>query len=135
MPVAKVAYCILCEDYRVEKYNKLTILGFYGILPDVNIHVKEFGKAIEKLMFLLGISGEESADMSINILSPDDTILLSAPKVPIPLQGKKIVTYVGFIFGSVVFEQQGKYTLQLLIDNKEIRNSFTVDKGDPSLFI
>ncbi|HEV7891981.1 MAG TPA: hypothetical protein VGP08_15155 [Pyrinomonadaceae bacterium] len=120
----------------MEKYNKLSILGFYGALPDVTIHLKDWGRALERLMFLLSIQGGSgNYNIGASIFNPDGTLLSEGPKAEISLDPKPKVSFAGLIFVGLTFQQRGRHTFQLLLNGKEtFKSEFIVDVGDPELF-
>src|SRR5437588_12767551 len=108
MPISSVSHCIICEDFRPEKYNKLAILGFYGIETDVTINVKELGKGVERLMFLFACKGAEGSVMaSANIINPDNTALATGNEILLPIGEKQETIFVGVVFAGVAFTQHG----------------------------
>ena len=56
MPFPQVRQCLLCEEVRSELGNKISILGFFGILPDVQIGFP-IGLGVAKVVFLLVCGG------------------------------------------------------------------------------
>ena len=52
MAFPTVRHCIISEGVRQELGNKATILGFYGITPDVVIGLAKFPVSLD-LFFLL----------------------------------------------------------------------------------
>src|SRR5215203_3339968 len=102
MPLPRVSYCILCENVRAEPRGKANVLGFYGLLPDVNIIVGEIGKGIPELMFLVGLPGpSDPISLGARIISPDKSDLIAiekdaAVKLPEIPEGKGAMGGIGF---------------------------------------
>lgn len=72
MPSLNVNYCIVCEDVRPEARGKHAILGFFGLLPHVNIKIGELGKGLAKLVFLMNIEGEPGKyNFTFSLFGPD----------------------------------------------------------------
>lgn len=136
MQLPQVTNCVLCEGVRLEKYNKLSLLGYYGVLPNVEVHLQTWGGAIEKLLFLMSLRGGEGTfKATANVLNPDGTSLVVAADAPLVIDKSDAASLGTFTFVGLVFKQKGQHTFQLLIDGKEAyRNTFNVDAGDPSLF-
>jgi hypothetical protein len=117
----KIGYCLVCEDVRIEQGNKLTILGFYGLLPAttlrVNIVLAKPGLSI-KLMFLAGMSNGSGVAVA-KILKPNNETLYEAP--PQEVTGVPDIDGIHFGFGflPVVFSEPGEYFFQLLFDGIE----------------
>jgi len=59
MLIPTVEYCLVCEDVRPEPFGKMSILGFYGQTPSVNIKIKDVGGTI-KILFVLGMKAKEA---------------------------------------------------------------------------
>ncbi len=55
MPFPNIDYCLVCEVARAEVGNKLMILGFYGLAPNVDIFVDDFTAPLN-LTFVMGIA-------------------------------------------------------------------------------
>lgn len=136
MAIPQASYCLLCEDFRQEKYNKLTLLGFYGIMPDAAIHVQLWGHPLERLMFLLGVKGDQGTyTLDANILNPDGTLLIKCATASLPIEDASSVYFAGFVINRPIFQQKGRQAFQVLFEGKEIyRSTFTADVGPPSLF-
>jgi hypothetical protein len=84
MPILR--YCIVADDVRLEIQNKASIIGFYGIAPNVNISVAYPDRPIARMAFLLG-SGSSvpvgSYRTRLQILNPQGTNLLDDTQEPI----------------------------------------------------
>ena len=48
---------MLCEDVRHEQGGLLTLIGFYGVLPHVEIRVRDFTLPLARLAFVLMAEG------------------------------------------------------------------------------
>jgi hypothetical protein len=134
MAFPEINYCLICEEIRSERGNKLTILGYYGISPDVNILVKELGKEI-RVLFLVGISkGSGEYTVIPRILNPDDTRHIGELSAVIHLDENAPMTAFGFGL-PLIPKQEGTYLFQLVIKGKEVyRAPFNVRKGEASEF-
>jgi hypothetical protein len=51
--VAIFKFCIICDDFRQEVLNKVSILGFFGILDYVEVNVHNPELPLAKLVFML----------------------------------------------------------------------------------
>jgi len=134
MPLPEVAYCILCEGVRAEPRGKANILGFYGVLPNANMIVGEVGKPIPELMFLVGLRGPSNPfALGARIISPDKSVLVSiekeaAPKIPSIEPDRGAMGGLGFV--GLSFPLEGLYTIQVLVNDREIHlTTFTVRQG------
>jgi hypothetical protein len=80
MAFPQVRHCVLCEEVRNELGNKISILGFFGILPDVQIGFPN-GLGVIKVVFLLvcgAAAGGGQSSVSASIKNPDGSILVEA---------------------------------------------------------
>src|SRR5687768_2887170 len=85
MAFPEVLHCIVCEDVRHEAHRKLTILGMFGILPDVEIRIADITKPIARLSFLVmcGTSEAGLARVTVAIQHEDGTRLLAFENVEV----------------------------------------------------
>lgn len=135
MELFSVKYCIVCEDMRMERFNKTTILGFYGITPDVSIKLLELGKSIERLAFLLAVKVKAGTyKIKFNLLNPDNKVIVERD-MDFTADDKGELAFLALTLLNLLIEKDGKYTIKLLQDNKELyKTTFDVAVGDPSLF-
>lgn len=125
---------MICEDVRLERGNKTTILGFYGITPDVEIGVADLTKQIDRLMFLLigeSAQGPAAHAAYFQILDDRQSVVIESPKMALELpnnvEGRSI-----FAFGvpRAVFGKEGTFTFKLVIDGlAHYRTTFRVIKA------
>jgi hypothetical protein len=128
----KVDFCLLCEDIRPEPGNKLSILGFFGLLPRARIVLKEWGKSMEKVCFLVSTHGGAGTfKIHANILNPDGSLLISSAALTgEPPPETSMNSAFVFAFGLIVFKEQGEQYLQVMINDEEAyRSSFVVIQG------
>ncbi len=123
MSFPKINYCLICEDVRLERGNKSTILGFYGITPDVEVGVADLTKQIDRLMFLLigeNAKGPAAHSAFFQILDDRQSVVSESPKITIELPDKVEGRSI-FAFGvpRVVLGKPGTFTFKLIIDGRE----------------
>lgn len=115
-----------------------TLLGCYGITPDVVILVKDFGLPIRRLTFyLLGTKGEGSFKVSTKFLNEVGDVIFGGPEatmdVAFPGETKRFNMVA--TFDQLRFPGPGKYEFILLVDGQEhYRAKFEVDQGKPEDF-
>ena len=136
MGFPKIHHCLVCEDLREERNRKISILGFYGVTPDVEILINEIIKPIPRIAFLLlGEKGEGEFEASVQLLSPDGKPLVMAKFGKLEILDLTRRYSVGMGFQQVVFPQAGTYTLKLLVDgNDHYETTFSVCEGVSSDF-
>jgi hypothetical protein len=138
MPFPEVRRCIVCEHVRPEMHRKLTILGFYGITPDVSIRIQELVKPIEQIAFLLicGPSeGGSKANVSFGLHHEDGTELstgIEGSTIPIPKNERPHLT-IGI--RNVLFPKTGRYIFAFNVDGRlHFEAHFDVTLGTPEDF-
>ena len=126
MPTApQVDYCLLCDDIRLEAGNKATLLGYYGMLPRVKVLLKEWGKALDRLVFMVSFreaTGPFAA--RLKVINPDGSDFLEVG----PIEGGPTATpndnaVIAFGLIGIVFKQQGKYQVEIAIGDAKAYDS------------
>jgi hypothetical protein len=136
MPFPEIKFCIVCETIRQEVGNKLTILGFYGLLPDVHVHQSPWGVPVV-LTFLLGVGRNEEGGkytLAAKVLAPDRSILVETPpgEILVP-RNKGEQGYFALGFSTITFQQPGQYTFVVDINgDRTYESSFSVTPRPPS---
>lgn len=140
MAFPQIRACLIAEDAREERYRKLTILGFYGITPDVEILVKDITKPIESITFiLLGSSaGGGKYQIRPRLLSELREELVRAtpseieiPSPPTPSGHINLIIH----FASPIFPREGLYKFILEVDGQQhYETTFGVRLGQPQEF-
>jgi len=78
MPFPNIDYCLVCEVARAEVGNKLMILGFYGLAPNVDIFVDNLTAPLN-LTFVMGIGvadQEQEYGTVLIVTKPDGSTLV-----------------------------------------------------------
>lgn len=136
MPPPSVSYCILCEDVRREVGNKLAVLGFFGVLPDVKILLEPDEESV-RLVFLVSF-GKGAGEYSItpHILTPLNNSLVTGAPHSITFRSEADGTGAAFVFQGLQLDLQGDYTFLLTTQEKEIyRTSFNITRGQVPTFM
>jgi SEC-C motif-containing protein len=131
----QVDYCLVCEDLRLEPGNKATILGYYGMLPRVKILLGEWGKTIEKLIFLISTHGADAPyEAQIKLINPDGSDLIAAGSITAdPGDTASDNSAIGVGFRLITFAQQGQHQVQIFINSaKAYESTFIVGLQNPS---
>ncbi len=133
MAFPAVEYCVVCEDVRPEIAGKSTIIGFYGLLPEVELSVGDLTKPIDRLAFMLICSAGGSGTYEIvpqllnprgkEVGKPSDPVTLTVPEIP----GKRMFV---FAFSALQFDGAGDYTFVLRVDRHALYSGkFHVRQG------
>src|SRR5437764_15481376 len=103
MPFPPIRWCLVCEDIRIESRRLVSLLGFYGIAPDVEILVADFNRPMERLAFYFSAQGQSDGRhhrISLEVLGPNGAVVIpraeTAPTGDPPPTPAMIK--VGFIF-------------------------------------
>ena len=134
MPFPTVMHCLVCEELRRELAGKSTILGFYGIAPEVTIVVGKLGQPIQRLMFvLLAAPATEGGTYSAKaqLFGPDGApVGGEVPAMEVGLEAGKGGHLLAFGYLGLVFTQAGLHRLGLSVDgNEHFRAEFAVEEG------
>jgi hypothetical protein len=130
VPLSDITTCLVCEIIRPEEGGKLSLLGFYGILPDIEIQVADSARPISGLSFVFlghysaARTPDEAFNLSIRLTSPKGTTIVETPPVSVhrPVQGKLNATVAAGI-GSVVLPEPGQYGIELTVDGANLYSS------------
>ncbi len=78
MPFPQFSYCIVCEGVRPEVGGKLTILGFYGLTPNVEIAVANPNLPLNIVLVAAfpPVPDAGAYDHSFVIHKPDDSVIV-----------------------------------------------------------
>jgi hypothetical protein len=118
MPFPNSEFCIICEGIRPEIGGKVTILGFYGMAPHVEILVPVLG-ASTSVSFLIGFAPPET-DASQNqsyftLTAPSGNRLsYTAPGLLRGVPGKRIV----MAYASTFIPESGQHILRVYGDTE-----------------
>jgi hypothetical protein len=131
-----VKYCMLCEDVRFEQGGKYSVIGMFGILPDVSLLVQDLQAPIQRLAFLVVVGHKEgSYHLSMEIERPNKEKENLVKNVPLDLQaikdnpegtkGMMVVVKSGFIP-----KESGEFKFTIYADDQLFyQNSFLVNQG------
>jgi hypothetical protein len=134
MPFPTVMHCLVCEELRREFAGKSTILGFYGIAPEVTIVVGKLGQPIQRLMFvLLAAPATEAGTYSAKpqLFGPDGApVGGQVPAMAVGLEAGEGRHLLAFGFIGPVFTQAGLHRFVLSVEgNEHFRAEFAVEEG------
>lgn len=136
MPFPKIHHCIVCETSRPEPFGKSSILGFYGIAPNVEIKLHDTAKPLAKLTFVLlgGISGSGTYSIRFELVGPsgDDPITSLEGQAKVEEDGRRRQLTLEF---SGLHLAIGKHEIRLFVDGKShFTEHFSVERGSSEDF-
>lgn len=134
MPFPAINYCLVCEGARPEVGGKLTVLGFFGVTPNVEIGVARLDQPMV-LMVILGFGIVEDANQVYNhsfvILNPDGSALAKSVQ-PSPINvvaGRPGL--IGFS-ATAIPNVAGLRTVRLIINQQtHFEDKFLIRKARP----
>jgi len=135
MPSVKISHCVICDGVRPELSNKLTLLGFFGITPNVEVRLGTVSLPVDELTFILigSVSGSAgSAEVAFELFDWSDSSIFSVSKS----HDIKPVERSNFIFNvrSLKFPHTGRYKIRMRVDGRVIYNTdFLISEGPAQL--
>jgi len=121
MPFPQFNSCVICESIRPELGGKLTLLGFYGFSPTVEIVAGNIGQPLS-VAVLAGFPPVPAADAQalhrhyFIVTDPNGKVLFQTPANPLNVQaGKAGIVAAAFIIPPTV---PGKHTVKVLVDDE-----------------
>jgi len=130
MPFPKITHCLICEGVRQEQGKKQTILGFFGITPNVRILLHHPDQPLDQLtFFLVGGIGEGEYKLSFRLID-DAGKTIFGPKEPLSVGFTNAGPQSQFIIhaGPIKFLRLGEYHFELIVDGQvHFRTSLQVD--------
>lgn len=134
MPFPNFDFCIVCEGIRPEVGGKLTILGFYGVAPNVEVVVSNPNQPI-MLSFVAGVPpapGPGVYQNVIMVIRPNGTVALQTPPSPlnVPHTGRGII---GSSFVLRPPHSWGKHQIRVFVNNEiKLDASFSLRPPTPA---
>jgi hypothetical protein len=114
MPFPTITTCIVCEQARPEIGGKFTLLGFYGVAPDVRINIQNFNQPVGLCFVFVGGAGSGHFVIGLRITAPNGQTF-DAPSVEGDLAPAAIGSrfFMGF---AGVLPGPGNYSASLLVN-------------------
>jgi hypothetical protein len=134
MPFPPIRHCLICESVRLEVGRKTTLLGFYGVAPEVSLRQLDFRIPVQIAFVLICDAGQGTYQISVRIVGQSGTPVMELPPVSVTIPpGPR--AQLNLVVGGVVFPRAGRYTLQVLSDQSVIyETSFEMEQGEESEF-
>ena len=142
MPFPPIRWCLVCEDIRIESRRLVSLLGFYGIAPDVEILVADFNRPIDRLAFYFsahGVSDGEHHRISFELRDPEGAAVVgpldTTPRGdPPPAPTTMRVAFI-FTATAVALRRGGVYQIVIRVDGGEhFVSNLTIRQGQPEQF-
>ena len=106
-------YTLICDDVRFEVGNRFSLMGVFHSITAVQLPV-----SLLKLAVITYWHGQGTGTVEVRILSPDRSeIIMASQAAPIDLSADGFTYNLNF-FVNVVFQYEGTYWVQTLLDSE-----------------
>ncbi|MGB3552390.1 MAG: hypothetical protein WA993_17015 [Candidatus Binatus sp.] len=129
-------FCLVCDDVRIEQGGKALIIGFYGMVPYVEIGVTQPSAPIPRLTFVL-ISGPPIVagryHIVLSVKDPQGREVLNKNPAPIDQD------VAAGPFNAIIYLQPmplngvGTYTVTAIVNGKaDFTGKLFINQGSPA---
>lgn len=131
MPFPKFKHCLICDNAREEVRGKVTLIGFLGVSPDVEILVPDppNGGALQLSFVFVGGAGGGTFPITYELFDVKQGVPLGKidPGKPTDVvQGIRTTMILGL---TGVYPHFGRYELRMFVAGKlEFAASFEISK-------
>jgi hypothetical protein len=127
MSFPAIESCLICDDVRTEIGEKVSLMGFYGITPNVELLVQSFDRTIRLVYFLIGAGGDQG-QYKLSLEVTGDNVAGPPSRTEFPLNLPKNSTKSQFAFElPTKFGGPGQYSFFLTVDGQlHFRTNFLV---------
>jgi len=113
-----VNHCLVCEDLRPEFGGKASILGFFGVLPNVRLWVTDLKAPARQLVLLFTFSPQEIVlRIRPQITTPDRKRLIPEESAAMIQLFGEFPSNAAISLGGIAFPVPGKYTVELYVND------------------
>ena len=112
-------HCLVCEGLRQEVMGKLTLLGFVGICPNVDVGVPRLDLPIVLMFVVVGGRGEGEHHANFDVIDLSTQLPIAAT-APGPLTFERKGRAMAAAHLPMTFGHEGEFAVRLFIDG-EIR--------------
>src|SRR5258708_36964741 len=99
MPFPTITTCIVCDGVRQDILGKYTLVGFYGVTPNVLISVGDFALPVSMVCFFCGTAGGGRFHVELRVTGPSGRLVpCDSAYVDGVLDPNMAVTYVTILF-------------------------------------
>jgi len=137
MPFPPIRFCLVCEVVRVEERGKVSLLGFYGVAPEVTIGLPHFQAPLAQLGFLLSCTPAQGTfNLSTRLTDDAGAVILETSPASVSLNPPPGILYMNLNLqmAGVHFPHAGTYRLALIVDGEEhFQTTFRVRQEAPTV--
>jgi hypothetical protein len=135
MPFPNFDYCLICEALRQEMGGKLSILGFFGVAPNVEILVANVTQPMT-VSFLAGFPpvpevGREYGHV-VTVAKPDGVVIFQTPlnRLQVSPRGRGMLG-IGFMIQPPYVA--GRHSIRIIVNNElKLDTSFQIRQATPA---
>ena len=125
--------CVVCEDVRLERRGLNSLMGVYGVMPDVNVIVKDLAQPVNVLLVFYGPPFVGTTQVKAELFDANAT-KLDAKFQPPTFQYQIVENADNSIIAfrvNCTYPSQGTYTVVLTDSNNQevFRGKFRVTSG------
>jgi hypothetical protein len=118
--------CLICDDAQIEPNGKLTIAGFFGLSPDVEVVVQSLHNSVNLTLILFGRGEVQSSRrLTIEITQPTGRPVCDTLSMDLTPPGKRANAIAKF--QSITLPEEGEYAITVGLDGTvDYRTTFRV---------
>jgi hypothetical protein len=132
MPPFQVQSCLVCEEARPELGGKWTLLGFFGVTPDVHVGIGDFSKPITLCFVFLGGPLAGRIRGACRVAAPSGANIPGGAEVEGEFSPDRPTSAFFLGFQNVV-PGPGRYTIVFALNGRDIYEStFNLIQGVPA---
>lgn len=129
MPPFQVQTCLVCEQARPELLGKWTLLGFFGVAPNVSISILDFSKPVALCFVFMGDALAGKIAGACRVVAPSGANIPGGAEV----QGEFLPNrpssafFLGF---QNVMPGPGRYTVVFALNGRDVyKTTFDLTQG------
>lgn len=114
MPFPEIFNVVLCEDVRQENRGLSSLLGFYGVLPHVEVIVRDFAQPIRLGFLFLGGRGDGQYQIQVRIRTSQGKEVFTTPEFTLPLEPGRRTNIAVALMPGPILPGPDTYTVELV---------------------
>lgn len=117
MPFPDIAHCLICDAAHHEGRGKLSLLGFFGVAPDVSVTVSS-REQVSLTFVMIGGTGEGQYQAAFDIVAAnEETIVVPrSPPSTVTLDPDSKVMFAITILAT--YPADGRYRFRLFVNGQ-----------------
>ena len=120
--------CLVCDLVRPELGGKLSILGFYGVCPRVDVALQQLDQPTVLTFVFAGGQSEGSFSLVFDVVDAADRIIASTAPQQFEANPKTVTVLAPTLL--LVFGNAGQFAARFLVDGQEqFRASFHISQA------